>query len=89
MEVHKNYFSPYIAALCHNLAELLPGDLNYSFFPNSGAEAVDAAMRAAYKYHNIERTHILFSNISNSVNSIGFIFGLNKQLNKRFIIITF
>lgn len=64
MEVHKNYFSPYIAALCHNLAELLPGDLNYSFFPNSGAEAVDAAMRAAYKYHDMKRTHILFSNIS-------------------------
>jgi putrescine aminotransferase len=64
MEVHKNYFSPYIAALCHNLAKLLPGDLNYSFFPNSGAEAVDAAMRAAYKYHDMRRTHILFSNIS-------------------------
>lgn len=64
MEVHKNYFSPYIAALCHNLSQLLPGDLNYSFFPNSGAEAVDAAMRAAYKYHDMKRPHILFSNIS-------------------------
>ena len=32
MEVHKNYFSPYMAALSHNFAELMPGDLKYSFF---------------------------------------------------------
>jgi Aminotransferase class-III len=37
MEVHKTYFSPYVAALSHNLAQLLPGDLSMSFFPNSGA----------------------------------------------------
>ena len=27
MEVHKNFFSPYLAALSHNIAKLLPGDL--------------------------------------------------------------
>ncbi len=48
MEVHKTYFSPYIAALGHNLARLLPGDLNLSFFPNSGAEAVEGAVKLAY-----------------------------------------
>ena len=64
MEVHKNYFSPYMAALSHNFAELMPGDLKYSFFPNSGSEAVEGAVKMAYKYHEGERTSILVSNIS-------------------------
>ena len=64
MEVHKNYFSPYMAALSHNFAELMPGDLRYSFFPNSGSEAVEGAVKMAYKYHNGERSSILVSNIS-------------------------
>ena len=64
MEVHKNYFSPYMAALSHNFAELMPGDLKYSFFPNSGSEAVEGAVKMAYKYHNGERSSILVSNIS-------------------------
>jgi putrescine aminotransferase len=64
MEVHKNYFSPYVAALSHNVAKLLPGDLNISYFPNSGAEAVEGAMKMAYKYHNANRNIILHSDIS-------------------------
>ena len=28
MEVHKLVFSPYMAALCKNLSDILPGDLN-------------------------------------------------------------
>ena len=64
MEVHKNYFSPYIAALSHNLAQLLPGGLRYSFFPNSGSESIDSAMRAAFKYHDMKRSHVLYSNIA-------------------------
>ena len=64
MEVHKTVFSPYLGILSHNLAELLPGDLNYSFFCNSGAEAVEGAMKIAYKYHDGERKVILHSNIS-------------------------
>ncbi|WSQ09417.1 aspartate aminotransferase family protein [Streptomyces sp. NBC_01231] len=59
MEVHKTYFSPYVAALGHNLAQLLPDDLNMSFFPNSGAEAVEGAVKLAYKYHNGSRKRIL------------------------------
>lgn len=59
MEVHKTYFSPYVAALSHNLAELLPGDLNMSFFPNSGAEAVEGAVKVAHKYHGGKRSTIL------------------------------
>jgi putrescine aminotransferase len=64
MEVHKTYFSPYLAALGHNLAQVMPGDLNYSFFPNSGAEAVEGAVKLAYKYHGGKRNTILRSDIS-------------------------
>jgi putrescine aminotransferase len=64
MEVHKNFFSPYLAALSHNVAELLPGDLNISYFPNSGGEAVEGALKMAYKFHNGNRKFVLHSDIS-------------------------
>ncbi|MGC5013375.1 aspartate aminotransferase family protein [Streptosporangium sp. DT93] len=64
MEVHKTYFSPYVAALACNLARLLPGDLNMSFFPNSGAEAVEGAVKLAYKYHGGRRGRILRADIA-------------------------
>ncbi|MEU6409274.1 aminotransferase class III-fold pyridoxal phosphate-dependent enzyme [Microbispora sp. NPDC046933] len=64
MEVHKAFFSPYVAALSHNMAELLPGDLNISYFPNSGAEANEGAVKLAYKYHEGRRNTILRSDIS-------------------------
>ncbi|KOG51886.1 aminotransferase [Streptomyces griseoflavus] len=64
MEVHKNFLSPYVAALSHNLARLLPGDLNISYFPNSGAEAVEGAVKLAYKYHRGHRGTVLHSDIS-------------------------
>jgi len=68
MEIHKVIFSPYLAALCHNMAQLLPGDLNKSFFPNSGAEAVEGAIKLAYKASfksaDEKRDFILFSDIA-------------------------
>jgi putrescine aminotransferase len=64
MEVHKTYFSPYVAALSHNIAQLLPADLNMSFFPNSGAEAVEGAVKTAYKYHGGKRHTILRADIA-------------------------
>ena len=64
MEVHKNYFSPYVAALSHNIASLLPGDLNISYLSNSGSDANEGALKLAYKYHNGEREYVLSSNIS-------------------------
>jgi putrescine aminotransferase len=64
MEVNKQYFSKYTAALAHNLSNLLPSNLNYSFFANSGAEAVDGAIKLAYKYHRGEKKHILASDIA-------------------------
>ncbi|MQM25505.1 aspartate aminotransferase family protein [Glycomyces albidus] len=59
MEVHKTFFSPYLAALSHNLAEVLPEDLDHSFFPNSGAEAIEGAVKCAYKYHGGKRNTVL------------------------------
>lgn len=64
MEVHKAFFSPHVAALSHNVAELLPGDLDISYFPNSGAEANEGAIKMAYKYHGGERNTILRADIS-------------------------
>ncbi len=64
MEVHKIVFSPYAAALSHNVASLLPGDLNKCFFPNSGAEANEGALKLAYLYHKGERDYVMHSDIA-------------------------
>ncbi len=64
MEVHKLFFSQYLAALSYNIAQILPGDLNRSFFPNSGAEAIEGAIKLAYKYYSGKRKYILHSDIS-------------------------
>ena len=64
MEVHKNFFSPWIAGLSHNIARLLPGDLDISYFCNSGAEAVEGALKMAYKFHGGNRSTVLHADIS-------------------------
>ncbi|WP_210395554.1 aspartate aminotransferase family protein [Motiliproteus sediminis] len=64
LEVHKNYLCPHLAALSHNIAQLLPGDLDISYFPNSGAEAVEGALKLAYKAHQGKRSQVLYSNLS-------------------------
>jgi len=64
MEVHKNYLSPYIAGLSHNIAALLPDDLNISYFCNSGAEAVEGAIKLAYKYFDGSRKYVAHADIS-------------------------
>jgi len=52
LEVHKNYLSSLYVSLAHNMAQLCPGDLSISFFPSSGSEAVEGALKMAYKYSN-------------------------------------
>ncbi len=64
MEVHKNFLSQYIAGLSHNIGKLLPEDLDISYFCNSGAEAVEGAVKLAYKYHDGNRKNILHADIS-------------------------
>lgn len=43
----KLLLNPVYAELAHKLAELLPGDLAYSFICNSGTEAVEASIKLA------------------------------------------
>ncbi len=61
IEVHKIIFSKYMAALSASLASLLPEKLNKSFFLNSGAEAVEAAIKVNYRSFKGEKKYILFS----------------------------
>lgn len=44
------YYLKPVAALAEKLAEITPGGLERSFFGNSGAEAVEGAMKLARKY---------------------------------------
>lgn len=41
------FFNPLQARLARKLAELSPGELRFSFFCNSGTEAIEAALKAA------------------------------------------
>jgi len=43
----KTFLNKPLADLCSRLAELAPGDLQYSFISNSGAEAAEAALKIA------------------------------------------
>ena len=43
------------------LSDLLPKNLDKCFFPNSGAEANEGAIKLAYKYHKGKRDYILHS----------------------------
>ncbi len=56
----KVFFSAHVGALAEKLAEITPGDLQFSFFCNSGTEAVEGAVkaaRAASGRHGIISTH--------------------------------
>ena len=64
IEVHKNFFNPYLAALSFNLSKILGKNLKYSFFCNSGAEANDGALKITYKYHQGKRRFVMSSDIS-------------------------
>jgi putrescine aminotransferase len=59
----KTMFDPLAGKLARAIAELAPGDLAISFFGNSGAEAVEGALklaRAATKRSKIVATHNAF-----------------------------
>ena len=53
----RTFFSEPAAMLAQKLASLAPGDLQYTFYSNSGTEAVEAALKFARKA--TERTEIL------------------------------
>lgn len=64
LELCKAWLSPYMAALAANMASILPGDLQYSFFCNSGAEAIEGALKLAQKHHGINRKGIVYTDHS-------------------------
>ena len=64
MEVHKNYLSQWTAALSSNIAGLFPDPLNYCYFPNSGAEAVEGCIKACYASFAGKRNIVLHADIS-------------------------
>ena len=64
VEVHKIIFSKYMAALSSSISYLLPENLKKSFFLNSGAEAVEAAIKVCFKSFKSKKKYILFSNKS-------------------------
>lgn len=63
MEVHKIVFSRYLAALSHNISNILGGTLNKTFICNSGAEAVEGALKIAYRV-SVNKKYVLSSNKS-------------------------
>lgn len=63
-EIHKNFFSPYLAALSHNLSVLFKNQLEYSYMCNSGAESVEGSLKMCYKFFKGKRNSVLSTNIS-------------------------
>jgi len=64
MEVWKFFPSPYQSALCHNLAQIFPADLDVVFLCNSGAEANEGAMKMVEKVAGPRRHKIAYTDIS-------------------------
>jgi putrescine aminotransferase len=50
VDLSKELLSPYAACLAHNLSLLTPGSLDRFYFCNSGAEAVEAALKLAARF---------------------------------------
>ena len=63
-EVCKLFLNRYTAALAHNISCLMPGNLNYTHYCNSGAEAVEGSLKMAFKYHDAKRDMVLHSDIA-------------------------
>ena len=63
MEVHKIVFSPYLAALSHNLSNILGENLKRTFLCNSGAEAIEAAIKLSFR-SNSDKKFMLSSDKS-------------------------
>lgn len=63
LEVCKAVISPYEAVLAHNVAAILGGDLRYSFFCTSGAEANEGALKMAMLFGGPSRDKVLYTDL--------------------------
>jgi putrescine aminotransferase len=63
LEICKAFISGYQSVLAKNLAEIFPGDLQYSFFCNSGAEANEGALKIALLFHRPHRDKIIYTDL--------------------------
>ncbi|MBU4334188.1 MAG: aminotransferase class III-fold pyridoxal phosphate-dependent enzyme, partial [Candidatus Omnitrophica bacterium] len=71
MEICKAFVSPYVAALAANMASLLPGDLQYSYFCGGGADAIESALKLAQKYGGKNRLGLVYTDHSFHGKSFG------------------
>jgi beta-alanine--pyruvate transaminase len=60
--------------LAHRLSSMLPGDLDHTFFANSGSEAVDTALKIALAYHSArgEPSRVRFVGRQKGYHGVGF-----------------
>ena len=63
LEICKAFISQYQSILAKNLAEIFPGDLQYSFFCNSGAEANEGALKIALLYQGPSKDKIIYTDM--------------------------
>ncbi len=63
LEICKAFVPHYQGVLAHNLAQLLPDDLERSFFCSSGAEANEGALKIATLYQGPRRQKILYTDM--------------------------
>lgn len=63
LEICKAFISQYQSVLAKNLKEVFPGDLKYSFFCNSGAEANEGALKIALLYQGPEKDKIIHTDL--------------------------
>lgn len=63
LEICKAFISQYQAVLARNLAQIFPGDLHYSFFCNSGAEANEGALKMALLFQAGKRDKIVYTDL--------------------------
>ncbi|MDD5774184.1 MAG: aspartate aminotransferase family protein [bacterium] len=63
LEICKAFIPQYQSVLANNLAEIFPGDLQYSFFCNSGAEANEGALKIALLFHRPKRDKIVYTDL--------------------------
>lgn len=70
-DLGKEFPSPYAAALAHNLTRLTPAGLDSVFFCNSGTEAVEGALKLAFRSFRGARDRVVYAENSLHGKSLG------------------